>query len=248
MLNILPANDLGRGIVGISVPEEINMDKTKEVNYSVTTNPSKSLPFIINSSDNTVIKYENNKIIAIKNGTAKIYVDLKIGSQTMRMESKVNATNIILPDTGSTNVSEIEVLRYFGLTKKDGYVVGFKLGTNVASIKQLLSSYPNVSLLSFKDAYGKEISSGVISTNMKFTLKINQKQYNYVVVIKGDVNGDGMIYATDYVCIKNHIMGKKKLDGAYLKAADINNDGNIYATDYVRIKNYIMGKGKIEQN
>lgn len=331
-INLLPANDLGRGIVGLSVPEEVNINKVKEVNYNITTTPNKSLPFLISSSDTTVAKYVSNKIQAQKNGTAKIYVDLKVGTQTMRMESRVNVTNIISPSTSvditsillsKTNVSlneketvqlsatlgpgnhtmskvvkwqssntkvasidsngkvtansegtatitattvngksakcivkvnkkivpvsEAEVLKYFGLTKKDGYIVGFKLGSSVASIRKLLSSYPNVILSNFKDASGKEISSGIISTNMKFTLTINQKQYNYVVVIKGDVNGDGLIYATDYVSIKNHIMGKKKLEGAYLKAADINNDNNIYATDYVRIKNYIMGKGKIEQ-
>lgn len=331
-LNVLSEKDLGKGIVGISVIQEVNINKVNEVNYSITTSPSKSLPFSVSSSNTTIIKYDNNKIQALKNGTAKIYVDLKIGSQIMRMESKVNVTNLINPSTdiaitgitlnktnislneketsqltvslspsnhtmskivtwNSSNtsvaivdgngkvtavsegtaiitgtsvngknarctvtvkkkqviVSEAEAIKNFGLTKKDGYIVGFKLGTSVADVKKLLSSNPNVKLSSFKDASGKEISSGIISTNMKFTLTINQKQYNYVVVVKGDVNGDGLIYATDYVRIKNHIMGKKKLEGAYLKAADINNDNNIYATDYVRIKNYIMGKGKIEQ-
>lgn len=248
MLNLLPANDLGRGIVGISVPEVINANNVKEVNYNITITPNKSLQFSGSSSDTTVAKYNNGKIQLLKNGTARIYLDLKVGSQTMRLESNINATNIESPSTNVDSILEGDVLKKFGLTKRDGYVVGFKLGSSVASIRQLLSSYPNVKLSSFKNASGKEITSGIISTNMKFTLTFNQKQYNYTVVVKGDVNGDGLIYATDYVSIKNHIMGKKKLEGAYLKAADINNDNNIYATDYVRIKNYIMGKGKIEQN
>ncbi len=239
-LKVLPENDLGKGIVGISVPEEVNINKVGEANYYVTTNPNTNLSFLISSSDSTIVRYTNNKIQGLKNGVARIYVDLKVGTQTMRMQSKVNVIN-------SSEVSETELLKHFGLYKKDGYVVGFKLGSNVSNVKQMLSSYPNVTLSSFKDAYGNEISNGTVSTNMKFTLTFNQKQYNYVVVVKGDVNGDGLIYATDYVKIKNHIMGKTKLEGAYLKAADINNDNNIYATDYVRIKNYIMGKGTIEQ-
>lgn len=82
---------------------------------------------------------------------------------------------------------------------------------------------------------------------MRFTLEFNQTQYNYTVVIKGDVNGDGAIYATDYVKIKNHIMsGNTQLYGAYLLAADVNNDNKVYATDYVKIRNYIMGNGSIE--
>ena len=82
---------------------------------------------------------------------------------------------------------------------------------------------------------------------MKFTLFFNNTEYTYTVVVKGDVNGDGKIYATDYVKVKNHIMGKSSLSGSYLLAADINNDGKIYATDYVLIKNHIMGKTTILQ-
>ncbi len=331
-LTTLPEKDLGKGIVGISVPKEINISGAKAVNYNITTNPSKSLPVIISISDSTIARYANNKIQGIKNGTAKIFVDLKIGTQIMKMESSLKVTNIntTIPDINITSIVlnknsaelkeneyiqlsailtpsnhtmskeikwkssnsniatvdsngkvkaisegkatitattingksascvvtvnkksviilEEDVLKQFGLTKKDGYIVGFKTGSNVSSIRTMLSSYPNVTLSSFKDASGKDVTNGIVATNMKFTLTFNGKQYNYIIVIKGDVNGDGLIYATDYVCIKNHIMGKKKLQGAYLKAADINNDNNVYATDYVKIKNYIMGKGTIEQ-
>lgn len=59
---------------------------------------------------------------------------------------------------------------------------------------------------------------------------------------KGDVNGDGKITASDYVLIKNHIMGKSTLEGAALKAADYDNNGKTTASDYVLVKNYIMGR------
>ena len=77
---------------------------------------------------------------------------------------------------------------------------------------------------------------------MTFTLNFKENDYSYRIVIKGDVNGDGKIYATDYVKVKNHIMGKSSLTGPYLIAADINEDDKIYATDYVQIKNHIMGR------
>jgi M6 family metalloprotease-like protein len=144
-------------------------------------------------------------------------------------------------------VSEEEALKHFGIIKKGEYVIGFNVGSNVSDIRQLLSSYPNVRLISFRNANDNEIWGGNIATNMKFTLEFNQAQYNYTVVIKGDVNGDGAIYATDYVKIRNHIMKGTNLYGAYLLAADVNNDGNVYATDYVKIRNYIMGRGNIEQ-
>ena len=68
---------------------------------------------------------------------------------------------------------------------------------------------------------------------------------NYTIVVKGDTNGDGQVKATDYMRIKNYIMGTSDLTEAQRKAADVNDDGQIKATDYMRIKNYIMGISNI---
>ena len=67
----------------------------------------------------------------------------------------------------------------------------------------------------------------------------------YSVAVLGDVNGDGEIKATDYMTIKNYIMGTKNLSDVQKNAADVNQDGNIKATDYMTIKNYIMETSKI---
>lgn len=61
-------------------------------------------------------------------------------------------------------------------------------------------------------------------------------------ILMGDVNLDGKITPSDYVMVKNHIMGTSKLSGNKLSAADMNGDGNISPADYVLIKNTIMGK------
>ena len=70
----------------------------------------------------------------------------------------------------------------------------------------------------------------------------------YTIVVLGDVNCDGKVKATDYMKIKNYIMGTSKLDTYQKLAADVNLDGNIKATDYMKIKNYIMGVSKIQLN
>ncbi len=59
-------------------------------------------------------------------------------------------------------------------------------------------------------------------------------------LIKGDVNGDGKITSSDYVLIKNYIMGTGTLSEEAKKCADYNGDGKITSSDYVLIKNYIM--------
>ena len=59
-------------------------------------------------------------------------------------------------------------------------------------------------------------------------------------VTKGDVNGDGRITSSDYVLIKNYIMGTGTLSEQAKTCADYNGDGKITSSDYVLIKNYIM--------
>lgn len=61
-------------------------------------------------------------------------------------------------------------------------------------------------------------------------------------IVSGDVNGDGKATAADYLMIKDHIMGKIKLNADQQKAADVTNDGKVSAADYLKIKDYIMGK------
>ena len=58
--------------------------------------------------------------------------------------------------------------------------------------------------------------------------------------MKGDVNLDGKITASDYVNIKNYIMGSKGLNEQAKSNADVNSDGKITAGDYVLVKNKIM--------
>lgn len=68
----------------------------------------------------------------------------------------------------------------------------------------------------------------------------------YTISVLGDVNGDGEVKSTDYMAIKNVIMGTKELSDLAKSAADVNNDGNIKSTDYMKIKNYIMGNTEIK--
>ena len=75
------------------------------------------------------------------------------------------------------------------------------------------------------------------------TITVDNK-YTYTFAIKGDVDGDGNIMATDYVKIKNYIMERSgsELNEAQRVAADMDGNGYIVATDYVRVKNIIMGR------
>lgn len=240
-LSVLDDKSLGKGIIGIYVPIDVELFENESIEYKIITNPTTTLPFSINV-ENSNIEYVNGKINGKSSGNSNIYVNLSVGNKTMKLVSSV-----IVKKVENTNVTEEQVLNHFGLIKKENYVTGFTLGDDISTIIQKFSNYQYATFKEFKNMSNQDIQSGIISTGMKFTLNINNIDYTYIAVIKGDVNGDGAIYATDYVSIKNHIMGKSTLKDASLLAADVNSDGVIYATDYVKLKNYIMGKDTILQ-
>lgn len=110
---------------------------------------------------------------------------------------------------------------------------------------------PNITVAEIKKS-AKEVvikkGDTVIKDNEKlgtgYTITVDGK--TFTAVVKGDTNGDGAVKATDYMRIKNLIMGESELTDAQKLAADVNNDGKIKATDYMKIKNYIMGSSNIE--
>lgn len=241
-LNLLNEESLSNGITSISAPNTMELFINSKSNIVINTNPFTSLTYNVTIENEDIVRYENNKLIGLQKGETKAFVKIVIGTETMDFVVDVTVREM------NGNITEEDMLNYLGLTKKENYLVGFTLGDKIQNIKNNLLGINGVTLKSFTDARNNEINDGIIGTGMKFTINLNNTDYTYTVVIKGDVNGDGLIYATDYVKVKNHIMGKSFLTDAYLKAADINNDNKIYATDYVQIKNHIMGKNTITQN
>lgn len=152
-----------------------------------------------------------------------------------------------IPPVEEVKPYDIEAyLKKVNIILKDGYITNVKSQTTITNTIKELNEIDKTVQIEI-DTNGHANDNDYISTDM--ILKINtpdEKTYAYTYVIKGDVNGDGNIYATDYVKIKNHIMGKSTITKTFLLAADVNDDGNIYATDYVKIKNHIMGKNPIE--
>ena len=63
--------------------------------------------------------------------------------------------------------------------------------------------------------------------------------------VKGDVTGDGAVTVFDYIAIRKHIIGIKKLTSEELKRADISGandkaDGKISSLDYIAIRKIII--------
>lgn len=88
---------------------------------------------------------------------------------------------------------------------------------------------------------GAKNTGSTFGTGAKITLEGK----TYELVVLGDCSGDGEITASDYVKVRNKIMGSNNLSNVQSKSADVNKDGNVTAADYVKVRNQIMGSSRI---
>ena len=65
-------------------------------------------------------------------------------------------------------------------------------------------------------------------------------------MVKGDVNGDGVVNVTDISKVAAHVKGVKKLSEEMQKLADVNGDGVVNVTDISKIAAHVKGVKKLK--
>lgn len=140
----------------------------------------------------------------------------------------------------------VDIINQSGYKYSSDYISNIKIGTSAGSmISKLKNGNEKVTVkVTSIDSNNKTIDkkdSTVLGTGDIVTISTSTESKSFRVVIYGDVNGDGVVSAVDYVKIKNYIMSASELSGSYKLAADVNLDSAITAVDYVNVKNYILG-------
>lgn len=182
-----------------------------------------------------------------QSGTHKIVVTAQNGSTRTYNINIIKEEKQEDKENTSDKVTVQSVLNSAGVKNNDSFVKGFNLDTDINSIITKIKNVDNSVSVTIKNNNNSIITSGKITTGMKVTIKTNSEEKTLSTVVYGDVDGDGKISAVDYVKIKNFIMKKTTISGAYKEAADVDKDGVVSAVDYVKVKNNIMGKTKISQ-
>ena len=121
----------------------------------------------------------------------------------------------------------------------DKNIINIAENTNISIIAKGLKKSNYI----VKDKKGNVVDGNLLGTG--YTVDFDSTK-RFTIIKKGDVSGDGIVHASDYVLIKNKIMDKIAFDDNQLLAADLNNDKIVHASDYVNIKQYIMGEKGIE--
>ena len=120
---------------------------------------------------------------------------------------------------------------------KNSKIYGIPANT---TLKHFKNAYYNA-VIAVYDLEGRKIGNdSVIGTG--FTVKINSIQHT--AVVKGDIDGDGLIKPYDYILVKRAYLGTGvTLTDLQLEAADVDvaNGKKLSAMNYIKIKRAYMG-------
>lgn len=178
--------------------------------------------------------------ITLSQGTNKIniVVTAQNGDKRTYTLTVVRGTS-----TGTTSVSPSYSGSYI---VSGGGITGVSPKTTVNSfISKLGCTNGTVSITDYSG--NAKSSSDYIGTGDRVKVVVNGTTTNYMVVIYGDVNGDGQINALDLLKVQKHLMGAATLPDPYLTAANIKRSGNVSALDLLKIQKYLMGAANITQ-
>ncbi len=141
------------------------------------------------------------------------------------------------PENENTNFGEFEIIDS-SLTIKDSVLNGVKSNTKVSDLLKCFKG--EVEIL---NASGATLSGDkTVGTGCQIQVTNDGvASIVAVVVIKGDVNGDGDISSQDYVAIKRALFNTSKLENAFLKAGLISDNSELDVTDYVLLKRHCFG-------
>ncbi len=177
------------------------------------------------ASDNTAVATVNNGVVTGQaEGTANITVTTAEGGYTATCAVTVKSNGITSTKYTITTT----------------YIKGVSENTTVA---QLLANLSNdAANLRVYKADGTPVTEGIVATGMYVVLLTDSVETDRLtLVVKGDVNGDGVIAITDYTRLRYGLLNLQPLEGAYLLAGDVNGDGSTAITDYTQMRYHILG-------
>lgn len=222
-------------------------EATTETSFDVVVDADTKSVQIDATKVNAAATIEGVGSVSIPNDKQTINILVTAGNGDKRTY-KINVSKKAKEVTNDTPALDIsEILRVLGINNDGTYIYGYELNTDVSKIVKSITDKESKAVVTYTNKENIEKKSGIIASGDKLKIKTPREEKTYMIIIYGDVNGDGKIAATDYVAIKNHIMDIKKLSDFELLCADVNHDKKVAATDYVAIKNHIMDIKKITQ-
>ena len=222
--------------------EQLIILKNNEINLIAKTIPENATnPNILweSSNENIVIVDATGKIKGISKGTAQIIVKTEEGSKAKVCEITVTELEenekYQIMDTLRVNGNKISKLDLSGLTANK-----IKEQINNNNLNVLLYNLENIEL----------VDTDTVGTGTKVVIQNNNNETisEYILIIYGDLDGDGQISSIDLLKLQRHILELSILKSEFEMAADTSKSGaSPTSIDLLKIQRHILELKLLEQ-
>lgn len=189
--------------------------------------------YTVTVTDETVAKYEDGKFVAVA-----------IGSTTAEIKAVSDETltkTVEIEVVGKNDIKELEIKFDESLNIEEKVVTKVEPETTIEQLKALITTNGTIKFLNKDDS---EVTEGNVGTGTKIVITLDGETEEFVVVIRGDVTGDGCINSADLLKIVKYL--KDSSVEINEVAADANKDNTVNSADLLKIVKYLKGTGEIE--
>lgn len=244
ILNVTIDNDFDlESIIPDKAEIILDVNETEQINY--TLNPADT------KYDDIKWVSENDKIAQVDE--SGIVTGLSPGTTTIKIVSTYNEeifAEVKVKVIRKKIASDIYDIRRFSEDASEGvllkpvdHVIGSEPENAIEDFKKYFLNDPDTLYIYDKD--GNEITDlkTFIGTEMEIKLIYEGKEYDSLkIVVRGDLNGDGIIDGGDYIKLKNYMLSKTEFNYLEFQSIELNDDEIIDGSDYIELKNYMLSK------
>ena len=178
----------------------------------------------------------------IKNISVSDGITFKIMNET----SEVTSGNILVgtklnvyyndKEVDSFNIIDeyISFNRDINIDTENRILSNISSNKNVSDLLKKINTSGKITIMNNKDE--EIINNGLIGTGSRVTVNLSKGVHDYLLMVKGDINGDGLLSLDDINTIANYLYkNKDSLTGIYLEAADYDNSNSHNLEDIMKV-------------
>jgi len=163
-----------------------------------------------------------------------------IGKYELTATDKFGNTTTVSFEIEALSEEEVITSTVLTIDEEKLFVKDIQPNTTVEEIQEYIQTNSTFEIINNKDE--SVLGTDKIATGYK--LKIDSGK-TYILIVKGDTNGDAKTNINDIFSINSHRLGIKLIKGEYLEAADVNEDGVADVRDIFKVNSYRLRGGNI---
>ncbi len=194
---------------------------------------SPAVPITLKCDSDGIILGENGRLKALRDGRYTVTAEAVTEYGTFKAECTVTVVNTLLSPKEGSGLS---------IDRDRGFIFGVAPDTTANQLRNLFDNSHEIQIVdrdgSFKNGFAgtgtrvQLLKNGVVSDEM-------------IVVIVGDIDGDGFINAFDIYSVERILRGATSSPEA-IAASDVDKNGSLGNNDYRILKTMLIGNGDVK--